>query len=967
MDEGNTQRLEAIERRLLALEARLAGTPPAAAVPVVPMDTTLASKSAQDAEAAEQYAVSMRAMHDQAPPAGRVPAAPPPLPKMPANPDGPPMMSAAHNERLVEKQVTLQHLNVPPIGARVAARTARSNFDLEQLLGLKFAGWVGAIVLVIGAALGVKFAYDQHWLATMPAGTRVALIVAAGLLIIGLGEWIFRRVNHIAAAGPYAAGIAVLYLAVYGGQAWYGLFGSIETMVLLAVVAAVGMAIAARADLVAVATLTVLGAVACPAFTGAIVHRPQGFRIYLLAVEAMALGLCVWQSSPKWWVLRSVALMATAFDLLVGLKGGPLDGVVLPRTLFALAAAVCYQAELVFTTWRRQRGRHGEPRAGAVFSFMVTAVFTAMVLRHFATQPPYVRGAMLAWEALAVSALGLMGSRRSLGLTLLGRGYYVQAAVLLTLAIPVALRGPAWLAGWMAMASGLAILAVLTRDLLPAVGATGVWLLTAAALLFWANDTPASADTWLTIGGEAIRASVVMAAALAVAGHITATGLRKVESIGRTREQSNANAGVLIDLAAIGVFAAVLIEFTSPTFATRVGLAYSLLLWAASAAPGFTALGAISIAMLSAVAVKWVAFDVLKARLSPSWTPAGRPFFNAQMATGVAIAIIYALQGWAFRRRAARRPDNSAALAAGERAWAAMLTIGFLLIGLGATVNLEQAIAVTRQAGEWPNWPGYSAIQLAATLLWAAIVVAWLAAVRPTLHTQPLRRDVLRCAPRGRVPAGGQVYFRRRAERGGADRFPHAAAAVEFARGGRGRVNRAGGIARPAPRRRAALAGDRTGNSGAAAGGRLGGNRSLRRPADRRPGVDRAASGLVDLLGVAGRRHADRRICAAQPDAAARLARPARGHAAESHARRPFRRGYGLAHPLVPGAGRAAAAHERAVRQIHEADRAARRRLACVAWRPHQVRPAGFSVGVGRKTRRPRRRPNWAGARSMRL
>src|SRR5439155_17417698 len=34
---------------------------------------------------------------------------------------------------------------------------------LEQVIGLKLAGWVGAIVLVIGAGLGIKFAYDQGW------------------------------------------------------------------------------------------------------------------------------------------------------------------------------------------------------------------------------------------------------------------------------------------------------------------------------------------------------------------------------------------------------------------------------------------------------------------------------------------------------------------------------------------------------------------------------------------------------------------------------------------------------------------------------------------------------------------------------------------------------------------------------------------------------------------------------------
>src|SRR4051812_14821841 len=53
---------------------------------------------------------------------------------------------------LVERRKTLPpHLNQPALAPTAPA--------LEQTIGLKWAGWVGAVVLTIGAALGVKFAY----------------------------------------------------------------------------------------------------------------------------------------------------------------------------------------------------------------------------------------------------------------------------------------------------------------------------------------------------------------------------------------------------------------------------------------------------------------------------------------------------------------------------------------------------------------------------------------------------------------------------------------------------------------------------------------------------------------------------------------------------------------------------------------------------------------------------------------
>src|SRR5438067_2347011 len=42
---------------------------------------------------------------------------------------------------------------------RLPTETSHAN-PLEQVIGGKWAGWIGAVVLVIGAALGIKYAYD---------------------------------------------------------------------------------------------------------------------------------------------------------------------------------------------------------------------------------------------------------------------------------------------------------------------------------------------------------------------------------------------------------------------------------------------------------------------------------------------------------------------------------------------------------------------------------------------------------------------------------------------------------------------------------------------------------------------------------------------------------------------------------------------------------------------------------------
>ena len=688
--------------------------------PVIPMTAPVAeSPAAREARlASERYAANMRAAYDGGP--------------VGAN---------------VRVPVAAQAATPSSMGsAQASGATPHRGFDLEQLLGLKFAGWVGAIILVIGLALGVKFAYDQGWLGGMPNAVRCLMIAASGLAMIAAGEWVYRRINRLSATGPYGVGVSMLFLAAFAGQAWYGLYTELTASALMAIAAAVGMGIAARANLVSIASLAVIGATTGPLFMGATQHAPPGFRVYLLAVQVLAIGLCAWRATPKWWVLRGLALVMI---FIAAGASGELDAPPAPFDLggviFVLVSAVLFQGELIFTTYRRRPGPWGELTRGAIFTLLSTAVLTLELMAFFHYQTPGRRAQVLLWMALTAAALGRILARRTVGLIRLGRGYYVQAVLLLTLAIPMALSGPSMLIGWMALACGLAVLAAIARDRLAAIGAAFVWLIAAIGVVIWANNYAASANTWLTIAGEAIRASVVIAAVLALAGHVTAMGLRRSRPA-RMFTGPDLSFGTLVDLAAIASFGAILVEFTSPAFATRLGLVYALLLWAAALLPGLAVLGTISTALLAAVAVKWAAFDVLGDRFSTNWSAEGRPFFNAQMATGVAIAAVFALQGWSFRRRTAANAENPSTIARGETAWAGMLTVALILIGFAITMNVDHAITLAHRANHWLNWPGYSAQQLIGTAQWTGLVVVWLLAVRMTVTTPSLRRDVMRIA-----------------------------------------------------------------------------------------------------------------------------------------------------------------------------------------------------------------------------
>ncbi|HEX8324498.1 MAG TPA: DUF2339 domain-containing protein, partial [Tepidisphaeraceae bacterium] len=742
MDDGLTRRLDAIERRLLDLERRLP-IGPTPAPPEAPRDVA---------------PMAVLPLTPIDPPADAVPREPAPAPR------GPPPLpirkwSGTFDERgypldvddivsdrppAVTEQPAVTKQIVPTATPRPDRPTAPPRveaFDLEQVLGLKWAGWIGAIVLVIGAALGIKYAYDQGWIGGVSDEVRCLLIAASGLGLIAAGEVVYRRVNRFSATGLYGAGVAVLFLAAYAGQAWYGLYAPATALLLMIFAAAAGIALAARADLVSVAALAVLGAGLCPAFFETHTNRPAFFPFYLLCLQAMAIGLCAWRATPKWWVLRGLALAVTTLWMLddSAIAAGRFDSI---GTMVAVVMAVVYQAELLYTTLRRSADERGGSRGGTVFSLLTTAALAAELMVRCARESADVRGYVLLALAIVAFALGRIGHRPAL--RRLARGFDLQGVLLLVVAVPVMLSGPAILFGWIALAAGVAGLAAMTRDRVAARAAAGVWLLAAIGTFVWADKQPGATAVWLHIGGEAVRAAVVVGAALAVVGHLAAYALHRLHPRPYREGHIDVTTGLVVDIAAVASLMAMLAEHASADFATRTGIGYGLALLAAAFVPGLETLGAVSTGLLAVMAVKWAAFDVLRPRLAPGWQPVGRPFWNAQAATGVVLAAAFGVAGWTHRRRAARFTNELGAQRV-DRVWAAFFTVALIAIGFAASVEVDHAITLGRAAGGWTAWPEYTGHQLVWTMLWAGCVGLGWGTLTQTVSSEVVRRDVFRC------------------------------------------------------------------------------------------------------------------------------------------------------------------------------------------------------------------------------
>ena len=120
--------------------------------------------------------------------------------------------------------------------------TADAPLDLEERIGGRWLQHAGLIVLLLGVAFFLRYAFEHDWLSPT---IRVGLGIVGGTAMVWGGMRLaarYRNYGLLLSGG----GIAVLYLSVYAGFNLYALFGP---QIAFALLVAVTIGAAALADL----------------------------------------------------------------------------------------------------------------------------------------------------------------------------------------------------------------------------------------------------------------------------------------------------------------------------------------------------------------------------------------------------------------------------------------------------------------------------------------------------------------------------------------------------------------------------------------------------------------------------------------------------------------------------------------------------------------------------------------------
>lgn len=341
----------------------------------------------------------------------------------------------------------------------------------EEALGLKWAGWIGAVVLIIGGVLGVKLIYDNGWFSTIPAWLRLASIFGAGLSLVGLGEWVLRKVHPIPAACLFGSGVAALFVAGYTGNAYFELYSVTTAQVAMLLATLVGAAIAVRANMVSIGVLALIGGNLAPLIVGRRDASVESFLVYLLTLQTVALLLASLGRGGKWWTLRGLSL--GTMTLWIGtLLGNGHHTTLLPITM--LISAGGFYLELILTSLRREPNQVAT-QTGTIFSLFLAAALTAGGLCYWSDAGRLPR---TEWVLLLTALFGMSGAllpKWREGLSALAKSHRLAAVALLVLSAPVALSGESLLIGWTMLAVLLAAVYHSGKSTIARYASAGTW------------------------------------------------------------------------------------------------------------------------------------------------------------------------------------------------------------------------------------------------------------------------------------------------------------------------------------------------------------------------------------------------------------------------------------------------------------------------------------------------------------
>ena len=467
-----------------------------------------------------------------------------------------PPVSTAATSNFVQREAFSPHLSPPadlgnsaPISVGETHQTdspaspmkSHQEKGLEFQFGSKVLTSVGVVAVLFGMGYFLRYAFDNGLISETG---RVVLGLVVGMILLGLGEW-FSRKYPLYGSIVSGGGLGLLYLSLYAGFSFYGVFPMGISFVGMALVSLFGLFLAVRKEALALAVFAQVGGFLTPMLLSSGENHPHILFAYIFLLNLAVLGVA-WLR--RWRALMVVSLVGTLIVYLLWLEAYFTQNQFGVAMGYASLFFVLFLSAILVRHFRQT----AQPDEADILATMLNAG-VYFCIGYGLVHEVYPDSAgfftlLLAFLhvglALAVRGAGDSGNR-------LSKFFSAAAAVLFVLYVPVELD-KSWLSiGWIAEAAVLFIVSFSLRSL---------WLRNLSLVIFFLAFL--RLITWDAFGGfdgtmVPWANSRMLTLLIALAAYITVIVFTEVQNrLGTYEEFFDAfgqQAIVLIELQTIGI------------------------------------------------------------------------------------------------------------------------------------------------------------------------------------------------------------------------------------------------------------------------------------------------------------------------------------------------------------------------------------------------------------------------------
>jgi len=412
--------------------------------------------------------------------------------------------------------------SIPEIAA--VAATPATPLNLEQRIGARWTTWVGVVAIIFAASFAVKLSIENDLIGPR---ARLSLGLVSGMILLAAGLAMHRRrdVTYLS-EGLSGLGLGLSYLSLFAGYAYYNLLQAGTALGLMFIVTVLGTSVAVATERQGTAVLALLGGLLTPVLLARAEPNERGLLGYLVVLDMLVLAIARFRT---WRGLNRLAWAGTVLLLWPVLTRQPEAEHPVARLVLLSVLFVLFLLMPLAREW-------GEGVRGREVDLLIVAgsaagYFWAVYITLEAWRPSLEAPAAVALAVLYTLLAGFYRRRVPTDDATVSVLTGI-ACVFLTLAIPLALKGP-----WITLAwavEGAVLLSVAPRLTTPVAAWGGTAALLLAAFRVAAVDKWGSTH-WTPVWNPTFLAHLLTVADIVLAGQL-ALRLRPGQLFDVTRE-----------------------------------------------------------------------------------------------------------------------------------------------------------------------------------------------------------------------------------------------------------------------------------------------------------------------------------------------------------------------------------------------------------------------------------------------